>query len=98
MLEMVTSFFHASPSSLISGRVSSRVFAIMSRKRPVPAAHLSFITKFTTLPRSSMRITLESWPPMSMTVRAWGNRKCAPLAWQVISVAEASDRPMVSRP
>ena len=75
MLEMVRSCFHSSPRRLISGRSSSRVRAIISRNRPVPAAHLSFMMKPLTAPASSRQITLLSWPPMSMMVRAWGWRK-----------------------
>ena len=64
----------------------------------MPAAHLSFMTKFTTPPFSSIRITLLSWPPMSMMVRTAGSRKNAPLAWQVISVMDWSPRSMAARP
>ena len=46
--------------------------AMTSMPRPVPAAHLSFMMKFSTLPRSSQRITLQSWPPMSRMVRMLG--------------------------
>jgi hypothetical protein len=47
---------------------------ITSRKRPVPAAHLSFIRKSVRLPASSSWITLLSWPPISMTVRSAGQQ------------------------
>ncbi len=57
-----------------------------SRNLPVPAAHFSFITKSFTRPVSSIDIALLSCPPISMTVRADGRMKFAPLAWQVISV------------
>ncbi|STV23802.1 Uncharacterised protein [Klebsiella pneumoniae] len=43
-----------------------------SRKRPVPAAHLSFIRKSLRLPPASSWITLLSWPPISITVRVSG--------------------------
>jgi len=36
--------------------------------------------------RSVERMTLLSWPPTSITVRAAGNSWCTPQAWQVISV------------
>ena len=72
MEEMVISSFHCRPTVEISSRESSRVRAIISRKRPVPAAHLSFMTKLVTLPSGAMAMTLLSCPPMSMTVRTWG--------------------------
>ena len=40
-----------------------------SKKRPVPAAQRSFIANSSTRPLSSTDITLQSWPPMSTTVR-----------------------------
>ena len=66
-------------SHMSSGR-RPRVLAMTSRKRPVPAEHLSFIMKSFTSP-SSTRMILVSWPPMSMTVRSrlWW-RSMAPLA------------------
>ncbi len=52
---------------------------VISRNRPVPAAHLSFIRKsFTCPPEGSSRITLLSCPPMSMTVSQPGQRKSGP--------------------
>ena len=57
------------PSSLIS---TSNVLAIISRKRPVPAAHLSFITKSMTSPLSLNLIPLLSCPPISKIVRIFG--------------------------
>ena len=56
------------------------------------------MTKLATLPSGSMRMTLLSWPPMSMTVRTAGWRKWAPLAWQVISVTDLSPVWMTPRP
>ena len=50
----------------------SRVRAIISRKRPVPAAHLSFMTKSVTSPASFKWMALLSWPPMSRIVRTLG--------------------------
>ena len=63
-----------------------------SRKRPVPAAHLSFIWKFFIMP-FSISMTFTSCPPMSMTVRTSGNRKVAPLAWQLSSLICMSASP-----
>jgi len=80
ILEIVRSFFQARPVRTIMSISSSRVRAIISRKRPVPAAHLSFITKLTTLPSLSMRIILLSCPPISTIVRIVGSRKNAPFA------------------
>ncbi len=76
----------------------SRAPAITSRKRPVPAAHLSFMEKSTTPPAPSVFITLLSWPPMSMTMSVPGTRNWAPLAWQVISVTFLSANPTWPRP
>ena len=70
-------------------RASTSTFkipAITSRNRPVPAAHLSFITKPLMRPDSSKEMTLASWPPMSMTVRASGIRKWQPRAWALSSL------------
>ena len=58
--------------SLRSATPTSSTLAITSRKRPVPAAHLSFIRKLSSLPFLPMLITLESWPPMSRRVLASG--------------------------
>ena len=63
--------------------------AMTSRKRPVPAEHLSFMTKrFTAPPTSS--ITLVSWPPTSTTRPSGPKRYAAPRPWQVISVTALS--------
>lgn len=43
---------------------------ITSKNRPVPAAHLSFIMKFKSLPLSANFNTLISCPPISITVLA----------------------------
>ena len=98
MFEIFTSRFHSRPTRQNSSIESSMARAVASRKRPVPAAHLSFMTKLSTPPASSRWMTLESCPPMSMTVRASGARKCAPRAWQVISVMAESMSGMASRP
>ena len=82
----------------IRSRSISSVRAITSRNRPVPAAHLSFIAKSVTLPSGESRMTLLSCPPMSSTVAALGNRRRAPLAWQVISVTFRSAEGTASRP
>ena len=75
-----------------SSTFTSSTRAITSRKRPVPAAHLSFITKLVITPFSTCRI-FTSWPPMSMTVWTWGNRNVAPLAWQLSSLICVSAMP-----
>ena len=64
--------------------------AVCSRKRPVPAAHLSFIAKSMGAPFGPMRITLLSWPPMSTSVPAIPVSAKTPRAWQVISVTARS--------
>ena len=71
------------PSS--SSGISSAADAA-PRKRPVPAAHLSFMQKSTTSPVGPTRMALVSCPPMSTTVRVPGNMCAAPRAWQLISV------------
>ena len=64
-----------------------------SRKRPVPAAQRSFISKSANAPAPlPRRMTLESWPPMSMTRPASGLRKRAPSAQAVISVTTRQSR------
>ena len=73
------------PSAPSSSTFTSSTRAITSRNRPVPAAHLSFMTKLVITPFSIWR-TFTSWPPMSMTVCTSGNRKLAPLAWQLSSL------------
>ena len=98
MEEMVISSFHFRPMVEMSSKEISSVRAIISRKRPVPAAHLSFMTKLDTLPSGSTLMALLSWPPMSMTERMAGFRKWAPLAWQVISVTDLSPVWMTPRP
>ena len=62
-------FLDIGPSS---SRLTPRVLLITSRKWPVPAAHLSFITKLSSFPDWLTLITLASWPPMSITVRIFG--------------------------
>ena len=52
---------------------------IISMKRPVPAAHLSFIKKSFTCPWLSRVMTLQSCPPISMTVSHRGPIGSAPL-------------------
>ncbi len=43
-----------------SDRDISKLLAMASKKRPVPAAHLSFIAKFLTVPSVSMAMPLTS--------------------------------------
>jgi len=60
-----------------------------SKNLPVPAEHLSFITKSSTFPFCST-ITLISCPPMSITVTFPSAKKAAPRPRQVISVTVLS--------
>jgi len=57
---MGMTFFAVRLSLENSGRLSSKERAIASKKRPVPAAHLSFIAKFLTVPSVSMEMPLTS--------------------------------------
>ena len=76
-----------------SSSVKPRSRAMTSRKRPVPAAQRSFISKSANAPAPFPRtMTLESWPPMSMTSPASGLRKRAPSAQAVISVTTRQSR------
>lgn len=85
---------HARP---IPERGISSARAMISRNRPVPAAHRSFITKSATKPlRTEMILT--SWPPMSITVSVPGKRNDAPRAWQVISVRGRAANGTLLRP
>ena len=59
-------------SSPTSSMGMDRRSAKTSMPRPVPAAHLSFMAKAVTFPFSSQRITLQSCPPMSSTLRTLG--------------------------
>ena len=68
------------------------------RKRPVPAAHLSFIRKSCTEPSGAVLMTLLSCPPMSSTTPVPGKRWTAPRAWQVISVTTLSAKGREMRP
>ena len=47
---MGITFLALRDSLLNSGRLSSKERAMASKKRPVPAAHLSFMAKFFTVP------------------------------------------------
>ncbi len=69
-----------------------------SKKRPVPAAQRSFMANSSTRPLPSTDITLQSWPPMSTTVRTAGFNQCAPRAWQVISETLSLAKPTFKRP
>ena len=77
---------------------SFRMLAITSRKRPVPAAHLSFMMKFSIIPLSLREITLASCPPMSMMVRTSGKTQWAPRAWQLSSLTDTASPPECLRP
>ena len=60
VLEMGTLFFVLSDTAPISSIGMRRRAAVTSRKRPVPAAHLSFIAKFATRPSAPTTMTLLS--------------------------------------
>ena len=81
-----------------SGRLSSNAFAIASKKRPVPAEHLSFIAKFFTVPSVSMLMPFTSWPPMSIIARTFGSVTWTPIAWQLISEMFSSANGTLFRP
>ena len=79
-LLMIAGFLLWRPSSeSFSQFISSRA-ATISRKRPVPAAQRSFISKSRTRPPSSRLMTLLSCPPISMMVRADGASQWTPRA------------------
>lgn len=82
--------FRASGPSSPSG--ISSAYDAAPRKRPVPAAHLSFMVKSATCPSGLTAIAFVSWPPMSITVRVFGNSATAPRAWQLISVTCSSPK------
>src|SRR6056297_156506 len=88
-------FPDSGPSSLIS---SPKTFAMTSRKRPVPDAHLSLAAKRSTWPSEFNFMALQSWPPISITVRADGRSQRAPLPWQEISDTALSANSIFSRP
>ena len=83
--EMGITFFALSESLEKSPSDISNERAIASKKRPVPAAHLSFIAKFLTVPSVSIAMPLMSCPPMSMIAFTLGSVICTPIAWQEIS-------------
>ena len=85
-------------SLLNSGRLSSKERAMASKKRPVPAAHLSFMAKFFTVPSVSMLMPFTSWPPMSMMALTVGSVTCTPMAWQEISEMFSSAKGTLLRP
>jgi hypothetical protein len=82
------SFVFSSESGPISDRGTFSASATISMKRPVPPAHLSFITKSATWPSASTRMPLLSCPPTSRIVETPGTNHCAPRQWQLISVIE----------
>ena len=87
-----TGFCARSAVSPSSSRGISSAKAAACRKRPVPAAHLSFMQKSITSPSGRTRIALVSCPPMSSTVFVPANMFAAPRAWQLISVTCASPK------
>lgn len=70
---MGMTFFALSESFEKSLKDNSNERAIASKKRPVPAAHLSFIAKFLTVPSVSIAIPLMSCPPISMIAFTLGS-------------------------
>ena len=96
LMLMVPSAFAS--RSLRSATPTSSILAITSRKRPVPAAHLSFIRKFSSLPLSPMLITLASCPPMSRSVLAWGYMVCTPSVCAESSLITKSAASKLLRP
>jgi len=94
----VTGLFDFAESAPRSASSTPSTFAITSRKRPVPEAHLSLVMNFTMFPASSSFTALQSCPPMSMTVRAVGTSHCAPLPWQAISETASLMKVILSRP
>ena len=80
--------------------ISSRS-AMTSRNLPVPAAHLSFMTKSAMTPSASREMALLSWPPMSMMVRtvpSWEPSHAAPRALALISLIDSSASSRARRP
>ena len=63
-----------------SSRLISKALAIDSKKRPVPAAHLSFMAKLRTVPSVSIAIPLTSCPPISMIALTEGSVTWTPMA------------------
>jgi hypothetical protein len=75
-VHVVLIFTGRSPRKAVGPRSPSgmsRALDAAPRKRPVPAAHLSFMQKSRISPTRETRIALVSWPPMSTTVRVPGN-------------------------
>ncbi len=88
-VQVVLIFTGRSPRMAVApswSRGMSSALEAAPRKRPVPAAHLSFMQKSTISPLAATEIALVSWPPMSITVRVAGNMWTAPRPWQLISV------------
>ena len=54
--------------------------AMASKNRPVPAAHLSFMAKFSTVPSLSTAMPFTSCPPMSMMAVTLGSATWTPMA------------------
>ena len=68
------------------------------RKRPVPAAHLSFIRKSCTEPSGAVTDDLAVLPSDVEHNARSGKRWTAPRAWQVISVTTLSAKGREMRP
>jgi len=84
-----------SPNSRSIDRPSR--LACWSRNDPVPAAQTVFIEKSSMMPRSEdgssrTRMSLESSPPISMIVRAPGQRRAAARACAMISFTNSAPR------
>ena len=79
-----------------SSMLSRKRWDCWSRNDPVPAAHMVFMAKssMTRPPPSAgeTRIILASSPPMSMMVRAWGQKTATPRARATISFTTAPSR------
>ena len=84
----------------MSSMVTPMTAESASMKRPVPAAHLSFITKVSMFSRSSREMALVSWPPMSRMVRTLSllATKRVPSALALISLMVSRAREVTLRP
>ena len=67
ILDILTGSYPLANVSILSISLPKRL-EVISKNRPVPAAHLSFIIKLNTFPSLSKFITLLSWPPTSKIV------------------------------
>ncbi len=69
--------------------------ACWSRNEPVPAAHTEFIWKsamrsFPSSPSGAMKMSLASWPPISIMVLASGWKTSVAFAWAMTSFVKAA--------